>query len=272
MNDNVKKIITPLSFLEGLPKYFEDLGTNIVQQFTNLFTHSIEANVINRESNIKVMEKKIDFSVEHVEEKKKFAKESLGKIELRYDEMGTELAEEHEHFLKQLDSDAYNMVENIYPKQIQEKFSYSSIPILNYLKDHILESAYVRTSIIDGYEKKMTDATKSYKEELGILESSINDISLDTSLEEGCYEIPYYFIQSKVNGDPVKTEIQFDVDNEIPSVLKQDFMEAAQDRIGLNQDKPIAKSDYSALLKELKSMTDQIPKVELERFMEDLNR
>lgn len=128
LTKHIQEIIKPLQVLFDLPELIKNLRETITENFNNLFTSNIESDVLNRQAIIKVTESKTGFIKTYIEKKQRLASEAVEVIKKDYEGYFDELANDQKNFLNQIDSHAYEILEKVYPNQVQEKFSYQSIP------------------------------------------------------------------------------------------------------------------------------------------------
>jgi hypothetical protein len=196
LHNDLKHVIEPLMVLHAVPDLLKEVNTTVVNQFTNLFQGQIEADVIHRQATIKVLNKKIASTENHIGQKEENLDKTLERINTRYDGLSDQLNKEHETFLKKLDSHAYEILDRIYYQQVQERFSYDSLPVTSLLADHAMVSATDRTICL---EKGFSDAFEQVTNYVEVKQSLADDtIPFQCNeLSEGIYDLPFCFIETE---------------------------------------------------------------------------
>jgi hypothetical protein len=193
LHKDMKETVRALQVLPTIPSLLADFKTRIVEQFKLLFTNQVETQMIAREANIRVLEQKEGVVENHVKNKRKQFEEAKQRVSSRYNRLSDMQTTEHSNFLRQLDGDAYDIPEKIYPNQVLGRFSFDSVPSYRFLAAHTVESAVVRNECLsDGYGK----AAQAISEFLNRREQFYRSLggSGQTQLEEGTYELPYWIV------------------------------------------------------------------------------
>lgn len=210
LHHDFREIIKPLQVLNELEDMLSHFKKEMVEQFGILFTSQIESQVVSRQASIRANEQKVKLIEDQISKKEIQFREAKGRIVARYEKIAEQLVGEHAKYLKQLDSLAYEIVDKIYPDQIQEGFSFASLPAQKYLAAHVVESALTRSSALnDSYNK----AKEIMSEFLKKRDSFIGDIELGVTdkLEAGEYYLPLWHIEVEDRETGVKhIELYFD--------------------------------------------------------------
>ena len=122
---NFNEIINPLQSLKKLPDMLTNFQKSMVEQFKLLFINQIEAEAVSRQANIKANEHNTKVIDNHLTKKEKQLAEAKGRIQERYERIAKKNEEQHGKYLKNLDSHVFEITDNLYPAQIEEKFSLS---------------------------------------------------------------------------------------------------------------------------------------------------
>ncbi len=274
LSQHLQEIAKGIQSLTKLPDLFTQLKELVANQFNNLFIASVETNIMNRQANVKVLGKKIAFVKEHVAKKERQLEKTNDQIIERFANISKEMTKEHELFLQKLDSHAYEIVDQIYPRQIQERFSYDTQPNIDYLVNHTTESGYVRSKCITDSFIDARKKVEYFLEERKILNDNLAEYGINTNLVDGYYSLPVWFAEI-INNETEEKEIKLifpwtnnDINPETIPVLEQ----MADETLG-------ALTDYSGnndevFEKELQSWlkANKIPKEELIRFNEDCEK
>jgi len=194
LHNDLKAIIEPLYVLKELPEMIKEFKKTVVTQFTNLLMGQIEGDVINRQANIKVLNKKIESTQIHINQKEINLDKTKVRISKRYTDLAEQLNTEHETFLRKLDSHAYEIIDKVYPNQIQDKFSYDSLPSIDFLSEHAMVSVTDRNICL---EQGMNDANKEVSRFVDNRQLFYNDLKEFEcyGFEEGVYELPFCFME-----------------------------------------------------------------------------
>jgi hypothetical protein len=196
LHNDLRNIIEPLTVLHAVPDLLKEVNTTVVSQFTSLFQGQIEADVINRQATIKVLNKKIASTEKHIGQKEENLDKTLERVNARYDGLSDQLNKEHETFLKKLDSHAYEIIDRIYYQQVQERFSYDSLPVTSLLADHAMVSATDRTICLDkGFSDAFEQVTNYVEEKQSLADDTIPFQC--SELSEGIYDLPFCFIETE---------------------------------------------------------------------------
>ena len=209
LHTDLREIVRPLQVLPAIPEVLNDLKERLVQQFQLHFSGMVAVEMKTREANIRVAERKVEFIEGQVGRKHEQLGFASGRVEDRYTRMADSIAEEHDSYLRQLDSHVYDITEEIYPKQIQAKFSFASTPFWGELARHSSESAMARSAcLMEGYEEargEMEDFLAGREACYAAVVTATTD-----TVGEGSYEIPYWFaeVEDTETGEK-QTEVLF---------------------------------------------------------------
>ena len=194
LHNDLRNIIEPLTVLKFVPDLIKEVRETIVTQFTNLMTGQVETEVINRQATIKVLNRKIVSVQKHVGQKEENMDKTVGRINNRYNLLSDDLNREHETFLKKLDSHAYEIIEKVYPHQVQERFSYDALPCTNFLTEHAMVSVTDRNACLSkGYEAAEREVS-GFLELRNIFHGELEEYHC-SDLDEGAYDMPFCFVE-----------------------------------------------------------------------------
>lgn len=272
LHHDLRNIIEPLTVLKSVPDLVKQVNQTVVYQFTNLFQGQIEADVMNRQATIKVLNKKIVSTESHIGLKEENLDKTIERIDKRYESLSDQLNREHETFLKKLDSHAYEITDRIFSQQVQERFSYDSIPVTGFLADHAIVSATDRTVCI---EKGFNDAynqVSNYVEEKRMFEEQIGSYQCNL-LTEGVYDLPFCFIETedRMTGER-HIECRFECELETGGVNNElDFLREEMIKMAVNIEP--ASDFYSQTLAAINPyLEEHLPDSERQRFLNDIER
>lgn len=191
LHNDFVEVIKPLQVLPSLPGILEDFKNRLVDQFRIHFSGQVAVQMKAREVNIKVAERKHHFLEGQVDRRRDLLQQQTERIETRYNNMAEQTANEHSSFLRQLDQHVYQITDDIYPGEIQEKFSLISQPFWYELARRAGESSIARSICLnEGYQDARA-ALETFL--LARQEAYDQEAALDSGLPAGSYEIPYWY-------------------------------------------------------------------------------
>lgn len=269
LHNDLKNIIEPLTVVRFIPDLIKELKQTIVNQFTNLLLGQVEADVINRQANIKVLNKKIDSTQIHIAQKEEGLNKTIDRLTDRYSTLSDQLNTEHETFLRKLDSHAYDIIEKVYPQQVQEKFSYDSVPGISFLSDHAMISVEDRNICIDKGFKNALKAISHFTKDREQFYNELSEFECNL-LDEGAYELPWCFVEmeNNITGETKLEcwfECELDEGQKVPALedLRQEIEHRAE-QIKINK---VIVNETVSLLDDF--LNRDIPELERKRFISD---
>ncbi|MEN6455730.1 MAG: hypothetical protein ABFD10_15890 [Prolixibacteraceae bacterium] len=270
LHNDLKKIMEPLSVVKFIPDLIRELKQTIVKQFTNLFTGQVEADVITRQATIKVLNKKIESTDRHIKHKEENLTKTVERIEERYTILTDQLNQEHEAFLRKLDSHAYDIVEKIYPSQIRNRFSSDSLPCIDFLAEHAKASVSDRSVCL---EQGMNDAQRevaAFIEKRQLLYHELEEFEC-LHLDEGAYELPWCFVQLE-NRETGETKFECWFECELESGRKNMELDELRTEIQfLAENLNNSKKSVHQFVKDIDGfLNEKLMIPEKERFLSDL--
>jgi hypothetical protein len=269
LHNDLRKIIEPLTMIRFVPDLIKELKHTIIKQFSNLLTGQVEADVINRQANIKVLNKKIESTDRYIKQKEENLNKTVERINERYAILANQLNQEHETFLRKLDSHAYEIIENIYPLQVKDKFSYDSLPGIDFLTEHAMLSVSDRSICLD---QGMNDALKEvsgFMEKRQLFYHELEKYEC-LQLEEGTYELPWCFIELK-NRESGETKLECWFECELKAGCKNTELDELRTEIEfLAENLNPSKKWVSELLTEMKGLlNEKLLNQQEKRFLSD---
>jgi len=271
LSDHLQKIASGITSLQALPQLFKELKELVASQFSNLFQTQVEAGIMNRQASIKVLGKKIGFVEKHINKKEEQLDKTNKQISDRFANISKEMTKEHELFLSKLDSHTYTITEQIYPKQIKERFSYDTQPNIDYLVSHTIESGYLRTKCLTDCFLDAKRQAENFLLEREIMYNAIEKHGIISGMTPGQYKLPalVYILKNNETGD-IETKFIFPWSGNEGKTLSS---EAELEKILIDK---MESSTYSSQSKEVFSKnileimkTNDIPKNERDRFFKD---
>ena len=138
------EIAEALQTLRVLPNLVQGFQKQVNKEFQNLFRHQLEGQVHARNATRSARETKRDAMVGIREEKVKELPADRERIGKRYAVTLEQAAAQCDKQIRSLDSHAFRITEEVFPQQIQERFSYDSVGAFEFLAAHADESAAMR--------------------------------------------------------------------------------------------------------------------------------
>lgn len=156
------EIAESLRTLRRLPEIVEKIQETVVTQVDRLFQQQMEAQVLARYANLQVARKRLE-SVNTLEQDKMGQlKSDTARVSERYAKLLEQVARDCESNIRRIDSHAFDIVDRIYPKEVQQKFSFESEPALRLIGEHAGESAVARTVQLDHALEDVTAAVRHF--------------------------------------------------------------------------------------------------------------
>lgn len=269
LHNDLKEMLGPLQHITELEELMRQLSVNVVDQFTHLFTRQLEATILSRQANVSVLQNKVNYVGKHINNKQEHLEQVVDTITERYGKLADEITKEHEFFLTELDSHAYEILEQFFPQQVRDKFSYDSLPPLDYLTRHASQTAIART---DCLRVGLHDAVRSiegFQANRSKFYDQLDDLSIE-DLEEGSYEVPYYYINTvdKATGEEM-TEVVFEWDEgqkELPD--DKNYLAAAAADEAYETGKKLTMSQIQKLCKTWEALDENDPLHLLKSYIE----
>ncbi len=270
LHNDLKTIIEPLVVLQYVPDLIKMVNETVVVQFTNLVQGQVESDVINRQANIKVLNRKIISSEKHIEQKEENLDKTVDRINTRYADLADQVNKEHEVYLRKLDSHAYDIIDKIYPQQVQERFSYDSLPGTNFLADHAFITVIDRNICLNKGMLNAQNEVSNFKETRELFHDELERFHC-TELKEGTYELPFCFIEleNRHTGE-IKLECWFECELET-GTRNKDLDELREEMEIKAANLEFSKELYSQTIKAMDTfLTEILPESEKQRFLQDL--
>jgi len=196
LTNDLKKIVESLAVLLRLPDLFSHIEKTVVDQFSNQTQIQIETEVISRQANVKVLEKKVKAIEKHIREKEAYLDSSLNRIEERYDSLFDDLNHEHESFLRKLDSHSYDIVEKTYNETIKERIAENPSANIDLLSMQAIENVVDRSICLSEGLNKAGKEVENMSKEREFFYQELEYFACP-DLEPGEYELPFFFLETQ---------------------------------------------------------------------------
>jgi len=268
-----KQIIQPLQVLPSIPRILEDLKERLINQFRSHFSGQVAIQMKAREANIRVAERKARLIEDHLEKKKHQFEDSRKRVLGRYEKLSNRIAEEHSSFLKQLDGHVFEITDNIYPNQIQDKFSFISVPFWQELAKHTSESAIARSScLFEGYNEA-NEVVEKFIDKRKECYQKASSLSTE-KVEEGKHEIPFWFavIEDSETGEKeTKIFFNFDKNQDNISIDEKNIVELKREALRIISTEKMQSLDRNELnkIEYILRIHHSVPEEEIARFHND---
>ncbi len=265
------EFIGPIKTLEYLPELLKMINDTVTKNFQTLFTSSVEADVLSRHALIRVLESKAGYVEAHMNKKKDNAAELISMIKRDYNGYFDEVATEHESFLRMLDNHVFELVDKVYPKAVQEKFSFQSLPSVDFLSGHISNSAFARSicfgEVLNETEREVLDFVDSRAAFYQDLEESAV-----TGIEPGSYNLPASFVEvENVETGEIEIRVFFPWGGKIGKFGYETtdlLRDSVREKAGLMDESDIKDQQWTSFIETIKKQ-NRVVDSELVRFQEN---
>jgi len=213
LHHDLKEVVKPLQVLPSIPEDLRDLKERLVEQFRLLFRGEIAAEMKSREANIRVAKQKSSITEQHIENKRSRLVDEVDRVQSQAQKRLERVARDHQVDLRNLDSHAYKIVDEIYPKQIQLKFSEASTPFWGAVAEHASESVVSRTACLDEGFEAAKESIECFLEEREAFKRTFQKLTATGLKDDATYALPFWFalIKDESTGE---TTIEIAWDNE----------------------------------------------------------
>lgn len=199
LSDHLKRgfgdIGEKLEILSKMPKMLENVQKEMVQQFSNLFEQHIQSLLLARRANVTAIQKKKASMERYASEKRDQLNADNDRVSERYSKLLENVSADCQVQIRQLDSHALDLVEQVYPRQIRDRFSFDSTPAVNALVAHTIETEQARATCLDEGLQRAETAVESFVERR---RQFYNDLDVGLSFDDallGWYELPMTIVE-----------------------------------------------------------------------------
>lgn len=166
LNESLQKyfaeVTDGLGAVKELPEMMGQLQETVSGQFSNLFEHHMKAEFASRKASIEAASTEAEELEAFMERKQKSLETDTDRVRRRYVDLLDDLAKETERRVRSLDSHAFRIVEEIYPEQVQDRFSRLSVPAVRRLAEEAEEAADERNLELETRWQETREAVQSY--------------------------------------------------------------------------------------------------------------
>jgi|GEM_PF-1469018 len=267
LHEQFRSVIGRLEYLEKLPDLFQGLEKTIQAEFETSFLHQFEAQILAHQGRVLGNRSRIEAYENLVQRKKDQLKQELERVRERYRELLRTVAENNEKRRRSLDNHAYELIEQVYPSEIQERFSNISLPAYEYLAAHASESALVRNQafmdVLHGLRDSVSRFLEQYRDAKAELRSWLNE-----DLAPGRYVLGLYLaeVENQETGER-RFEIRDRLGNRLPPEVEErvtSLLRVSGDRF---RHGPLGENEREKLAEKLGERG--VPREEIDRFTSD---
>ncbi|MGD2113718.1 MAG: hypothetical protein PVG07_01595 [Acidobacteriota bacterium] len=260
-------VIERLEHLQKLPDLFEGLEQTIHREFETSFLHQFEGQILGHQGRVLGNRSRIEAYERLVERKREQLGRELGRVRERYGELLRTVATHNETRRRSLDSHAYELIERVYPAEIQERFSHVSLPAYEYLAAHASESALVRNQVFVAAVKSLREAVSRFLDQYRTAKAELRSW-LAEDLEPGRYTLGLTVaeIEDRTTGER-RFEIRDRSGRRLPEEAEERvavFLRGSADRFRGDRLSGTERSELAELLE-----ARGVPREELDRFRSD---
>jgi len=273
LHRDLKAIIRPLQVLPEIPKHLYKLKTLIVDQFSRLFTNQMAAEMKSREANIRVANEKTKFVEDHIEEKKEQLEDSKKRVQARFENHAETISEDHEAELERLDSHAYKIIDQIYPQEVQERFSYDSPVFWDEMAEHSANAAAARSACLQEGNEQAASSVSAFLDEREAFYNELREMA-SQGAEKGIQHLPFWRVELE-DTETGETEVEIlfpwnlhEADPPVDEEYLDALEEAARDELTSESAQTPPDTELENIATRLKEEQD-IPTSEVDRFRED---
>ncbi len=185
------EILDALQTLKHVPEIVDNFQKEVTNQFTNMFTHQLESQIMSRQASMLSAQKKWEITDSRCKEKTDQLSNDIKRLTERYGQKFETLTDESKRRINDIDSHAFDVVEGIYPKQIQEKFSFDSVPAVELLAAHADDSAVARALCLEEGLESLHISIRNFLEKRESFYKELDFIKAEDKLSPGWYELPF---------------------------------------------------------------------------------
>lgn len=270
LETSTKEIARSLTALSVLPDMMTQMKAHVTEQFTTLFRHQLEAQVLQRYANAEVARKKLEAAGRSEQDKVGQLEPDVQRISARYDKLLKAVASDCATRIRQLDSHAFDILDTIYPKQVQDRFSVESEPALTMVADHASQTALDRMEKLEGSLQKASSAVQLLLKQRSEFYRSLESHGTPARLESGPYHIPLLVVEvrDRETGATQRHILLAGRESpaEVPAELRDLLNQAADESLRSSSKRPLPADARCAVGKGLVGL-GTVPEAELQRFL-----
>lgn len=141
-------LLLGMKTLERMPDLLLRFQAQIESQLSTIFTHQLEAGILSRHAALLSLRRTATAIEGLLREKTEQLTPDRERIIARYQELLGKVATQCEDRIRELDSHALQLLEDVYPTQVQRYFSRVSTPVVGLIADHQGKAAAERRAIL----------------------------------------------------------------------------------------------------------------------------
>ena len=197
LQESFKDISGSLRTLRQLPELLTGFQQVVVRQFSQLLVSELDNQIFSRHSNLLVAQQKLQSSLQMEKEKLEQLQPDSQLLIERYQQLFETVAEESRSQVNQLDAHAFTILEKIYPKEVQDRFSMDSTEALRCLTHHAGQVAADRAGQLNKSLNEAETALQDFLTERRQFNSQLESLLWQLTLESGDYEVPVLYIETR---------------------------------------------------------------------------
>jgi hypothetical protein len=188
-------MLTSLEALSHLPRMIEGVESTVVTQFKELFSHEVRVAAASRLAAMRAAERKRAAALRSRAERESRVGEERELLSARYEKLLGQVSADCESRVRQMDSHAFDIVEQAYPKQVQQRFELDSTPAVRLLAEHAEESAAARTVCLGEKLEPLAAAIRAARSDLAEFEATAELLSSPDGPAVGWHSLSCYFLE-----------------------------------------------------------------------------
>ncbi len=196
LHEKLEKISGQLVTIEKVPGMLKQLQETMVGQFELAFLRAFEAQIVSQMSGVLANENRIKALGTFLNEKHAQLETNCQRVAGRYDQLLDKLAENNKERRKKLDSHAYELLERIYPHQVQPAFDQVVQPFYSFLSAHAVDASRARTNALGEAFARLCDDVREFQAERDRTYETIGKW-LIKDWAEGAYELRVRVVETE---------------------------------------------------------------------------
>jgi hypothetical protein len=195
LQDSFNEIAGSLRALRQLPEMLTAFQQAVVREFSQLHVGELENQIFSRHSNLQVAEQKLQASANMEKDKLGQLRPDSHRLAERYQQLMENVGGECLCRINQMDSHAFQILDEIYPKEVRERFSLVSSETLRCLTAHAGLVAVDRSEQLNKGLKEAQSALQDFLSQRHQFYEQLDTILRPMDIKPGCYEVPVLYLE-----------------------------------------------------------------------------
>jgi hypothetical protein len=195
LQDSFKEIASSLRALRQLPEMLTTFQQTMVREFSQLYVSEIENQIFCRHANLHVAEQKLQASTNLEKAKLEQLQPDSHRLAERYQQLLENVGGECLSRVNRMDSHAFQILDKIYPKEVQERFSSESSEALRYLTEHAGLAAVNRSEQLNKGLMEAQSALQDFLSQRHQFYGQLDAFLRPMDMKPGCYEVPVLYLE-----------------------------------------------------------------------------